>query len=814
MVRRKKQNSVLDTKIKISLGKSAYSNVLVQKELTIGAFFNTLTTPEIRPKKDGKYFIFASFKENERNAHNVGQYYGAAIDIDDSSISIADIRAALRTYCYALYTTYSHKRPGKGDRYRIVIPYKYPVSANDHIDIVLYLTDRLGFDSVDLSSKTLSLPMYLPSVSQAYASQFHYEYRRGKLLDPASETIRDKVPEIKFKRFSDQNLTHEPIDINKSVQDGERNSSLARIVGKFIQQGMAKDDVMQMASTFNTTKIVPPLDDAEVETIVNSVIKSHSRNTGDLAWGFDEIVRRMADKKRAVDEYEQICKIIAYGKLHNKFTPAELEILVNELRVKTGVTKKTINSALTDASLDIQGQEQENVEEVVKNESESIRQRFKNWVFIATDDRLYNIYTGEYYKREAFNAMFHMPDLKVAIFTILVKYNLINKVSRVEFDPLEKAIYTRNRVKYVNTYIDPDIEAVDGDYSILTDHFEYLLPNETERNIVLDFISFLIQKPGHKIRWMPIIKGTKGVGKSIIAEKIIMPLIGYPNFGKVDNQLIKSDFNAWQLNKQLIVFEELNIGESAKEKKIFTDRLKSFITDDISKAHRKGMDPYDVINRSCCIGFTNFHDPVVITVDERRFCMIRTEAKPKEDIYYKRLIRWCENNVGVMYHYFMNRDVKKFRYMRAPETEYTAEVRATSVPWPASILYEAAMSTKHIDVTKYGMLTYSSIIELIKNNSTGKYRALADDLGSPGSSLSKALNTALNDLGYRRLEFSERKDQRLFIRGKKEHIWVLPGKLAAIKLLRATEVRNKLNDVTDVLTAISNRNDINTDQWD
>lgn len=765
----------LDKVIKISLGQTAYSNELKPKTLSIGKFFDALRTPKKRGKKDGPYFVFASFKQNERNAQNVKHYYGAAIDIDDSSISLDVIRSTLSSYTYCLYTTYSHTLEGKGDRYRIVIPYRFPIAPNDHVDIVLYLIDKLGFDSIDLSSKTLSLPMYLPAVNNQNEDKFHYEVHKRALLNPASEMIRDAVPEIKFKHFNDDHASHTPIDINANIESGERNSSLARIVGKFLNQGSSRADVMSMAKTFNETKIIPPLDDKEVSIIVNSVIKAHSRNHGDLAWGFDEILSRLSSKAQAKDEYKHICRILAYGKLHNKFSPSELEILVNELKKQTGLTKATVNSEITSASLEIQGKDEELNEDTVKEESETIRQKFKNWVYIAQDDRIYNIYTGEYFKREAFNAMFHMPELKNAMFNILIKYNLINKVSRLEFDPEEKPIYTRNKIKHGNTYIAPDVEPVKGDVSPLIEHFEYLFPSDYERGIVLDFIGFLIQFPGRKIRWMPIIKGHKGIGKSIIAEQILLPMIGISNLGKVDNVLLKSDFNAWQLNKQLIVFEELNVGDSQKEKRIFTERLKSFITDNLSKAHRKGMDPYDVINKACCLAFTNFDDPVIITMDERRFCMLRTDASPKPDKYYSHFIKWCNSHAAEMFYYFQHRDVSEFRYMAAPHTDFTEEVKTISMPWPSSILYDLKKG-KFPKYTGLGCLTLNQIIQIIKANSAGKYLQYAEDFMSTGSGSYKALNISLSDLSFKKYTRPGKQDDRVCINGKKETVWMLPAR--------------------------------------
>ena len=793
MLRKRKKSSLdLNKKVNIALGKTAFSNAIVQKELTVKTLFNRLQTPEIRAKKDGKYFIFADFKEDKRNALNVKHYYGATIDIDNAKISLKKIRHKLMKYTYCLYTTFSHKMKGKGNRYRIVIPYKLHVTPEEHVDLVLYFMDLLGIgEGVDLSSKTLSLPMYLPAVNKHNSDHFNCIINNGIYFNPNSEHIRDAIPQLRLKYYNSES-TYNPVDINKDIEEGERNAELTRVVGSFIAKGSSKESALELAQTFNETKIHPPLDEDEVEQIVNSVIKAHSRNHNDLLWGFDEIMSRMQSSENAVQEFEHLCKMIAYGRLHNKFSVPQQEMLVNELREKTNLKKTTVNQQVSKASLEIQGEDEKVLEEAIVDQSESIKERFANWVYVATDDRLYNVVTGELYKRESFNAMFQTADLNSPMFNILIKYNLINKVSRFEFDPTKKSIYTRNRLKYVNTYIPPDIEPEEGDVTPLLKHFEYLFPSDKDRNIVLDFIAHLVQKPGKKIRWMLVIKGSKGIGKTLIAEKVILNVIGFSNIGKVENQLVKSDFNAWQLNKQLVVFEELNLGDSAREKKQMTEKLKSFITDNIMKAHRKGLDPYDVVNKSCSIGFTNEELPIVITTDERRFCMVRTDAKPKTDKYYEKFVKYVDKNTPKIYNYFMERDIKKFPYQVAPTTDYTLEVKQLSLGWPMNILWELAQG-KYSKYVRHYCITYGDIVRIIKARSTERHKMLAEDLNSVGSTLAKSLICQMRDFGFRKLEKPGKRDQRFFIKGKKQTIWILPDKKNEIAKIPTALIRKELN---------------------
>ena len=761
----------LKKQVKIALGRTAFSSEIIRKTVTVETLFNQLEKPEIREKKDGKYFIFASFSEKIRNAQTLQSYYGAAIDIDHGNLNIQDIIKAYEDYTYFIYTTFNHKI--KGNRYRVIIPYKTAVSPADHVNAVLYLSDLVNIKDVDIASKTLSLPTYLPACSKKTLKFYRSKKHIAKFFNPISSYIKKHVEKLKIKILKTEE-TLKKLDINNEVFEGERDVTLSRLVGKFIKTGANADEVFHMARTFNETKFKPPLPESEVDKVVKSVLKTHSRNHDDLDWGFSEIMRRMEDKAQAKEDFEHICKIIANQKLKNKLSAADLDILISELRNKTNVRKAVINQSITQASLEIQGAEETILETQIVEQAESIKERFKNWVYVGTEDKLYNMETGDSFKREAFNIMFTNHQLKASIFNVLIKYSLIPKVSKMEFDPEQDYIYTRDKVTFVNTYIEPDVIPEKGNVDKVLNHFRYLIPDRYERDIVLNFIAFMVQNPGKKIRWMLVIKGGKGIGKTLIAEHIILNVIGASNLGKVSNTLIKSEFNAWQLNKQLIIFEEFDTGKNQQEKEKFTESLRSFITDGILPAHKKGVDPYDVVNKSCCMGFTNKEIPISITMDERRFCMIRTDVSPKPDAYYEDIVKFCSENQAALRYYFLNREIKNFRYQVAPPTTYTEEIKALSMPWPSSILYDLAKG-KFPEYSEFGCLTYRDIVALIKQQSTGKFRNIAEEFHSAGSSSSKSLQEKLKDLKFKKIERLGKRDSRFFIKGEKQFVWVLPG---------------------------------------
>lgn len=762
-------------KVVISLGTSVYSNEIVQKEITISQLFKRLSEPKIQQNKDGRYFIFASFTGKQRNAKSVKEHYGAVIDLDDTSLTLEAIKKKFAKHPHCIYSTHSHKAPGKGDRFRLVLPYKNPIDNTTHVETMLYLMDSLGAKDVDLSSKALSRPMYLPAVHPKRKKHFEYfSNLEGLYFNPLKQSIRDEIARLRFE--SDEGelaKSSEPFNPNEKVDEGGRNDALARFIGKTIKTGMAVDEVLPMAESWNQLQLNPPLNDKEVKTIFDSIVNSHKRNHGDLVWGYDEIISRIKKSEDIANEFDHILDIVTTGKSKKKLKNSQIDLIIDSLAKKSKVGKRTIQQELTSKELELAGRLEESNEEGFESTTENLRKDFKQWVYVASDDRVYNLKTGEYYKREAFAAMFATPNVEGSLFGMIMKYNLMKKVSRLEFDPSEPEIYIRGGVRYANTYIPPDIFPLPGSILTVLKHFEYLIPDDYERKILLDFIAHLVQHPGVKIRWMPVIKGGKGIGKTIIAEKIILPIIGFTNFGKVNNEVIKSDFNAWQLDKQLVVFEELDIGANQKEKEMLTDKLKSFITDNILTAHRKGLDPYDTINKANALAFTNKDDAIIITPDERRFCMIRTDVKPKPDGYYQKLANFTDKNLAHIYYFFMERDLSDFSPLRAPETDYTKEVKSLSMGWPGSLISQWLEDSQH-PIHTAGCATHHQLVETIKAESTGRYRSLADDLQSAGSAQAKKLYYALRNFGFTNYENPNAKDGRIRINGKLEKVWLFP----------------------------------------
>lgn len=81
-------------------------------------------------------------------------------------------------------------------------------------------------------------------------------------------------PEYFFKKASENKQQTDLRPIYKGVSEGNRNTSLARLVGSWVNDGLSCEECMEMAFLWNQ-KNDPPMKDKEVEQTVLSIYRRH-----------------------------------------------------------------------------------------------------------------------------------------------------------------------------------------------------------------------------------------------------------------------------------------------------------------------------------------------------------------------------------------------------------------------------------------------------------------------------------------------------------------------------------------------------------
>ena len=147
---------------------------------------------------------------------------------------------------------------------------------------------------------------------------------------------------------------------------------------------------------------------------------------------------------------------------------------------------------------------------------------------------------------------------------------------------------------------------------------EFAIPDPTQRNHLLDWVSWCLQNEAQKPTWSILLYSEeKGTGKSTIGE-VLEALFGADNTSAVNGiRSLTQRFAADVLSKKLIVAEEVHISSYSDE----GNALKDIITNDRVTVEPKYQAAVTIPQKSCFL-FTTNHKPLWLEGGERRYYVI------------------------------------------------------------------------------------------------------------------------------------------------------------------------------------------------
>lgn len=281
----------------------------------------------------------------------------------------------------------------------------------------------------------------------------------------------------------------------------------------------------------------------------------------------------------------------------------------------------------------------EMVESVGFLRAEQMVELFKGCVYARDIDRVW-MPNGELLKPAAFNVFFGgyqflMDDIGKKTtdeaFKAFTRNPMLRapQVAAVTFDPnLEPgAIVTDFKGRdAVNTWLPPVVKEIDGDPSPFLNHLAKVLPDERDRQILLSWMAALVQYPGHKFAWAPVLQGVEGNGKSFFAmccAAAVSPLYSHTPRSK---DLVK-EFNSWMHRKLFAIVDEARVDTPE-----MIEALRNLITEETQTIEPKGVDA------DSQRVFTNFmftmNDKRAMkkTRNDRRLAMFYTAQQCEADI--------------------------------------------------------------------------------------------------------------------------------------------------------------------------------------
>ena len=233
----------------------------------------------------------------------------------------------------------------------------------------------------------------------------------------------------------------------------------------------------------------------------------------------------------------------------------------------------------------------------------------------------------------------------------------------------EDVLMRRDGDLYGNRWRNARPNSAPGDASPWLRHVERMLPDETERNHVLNVMAYKLQNPHKKINHAVLHIGHPGSGKDTMWQPFLWAIGGkaLANVAIVRNEEITSQWG-YALESEVMVFEELRQAE-AKDRRALENHLKPIIAapPEYLQVNRKGLHPYQALNRVFVLAFSNERVPLSLPSDDRRWFVVYSEAGRMSDTEGQAIWNWFETGgQSAVANWLAERDVSNFNPGAAP----------------------------------------------------------------------------------------------------------------------------------------------------
>ena len=307
--------------------------------------------------------------------------------------------------------------------------------------------------------------------------------------------------------------------------------------------------------------------------------------------------------------------------------------------------------------------------------------------------------SGEVLKPEAFVALHaHITD---EIRDIVLSGDGVTKVSGIDFDPSQPEFFVRNGATYYNAWRGLESFGRPGDITPWWQHLCLLVPEEREREHLLNCLAFTLQRPAEKINHCIVFGGHYGIGKDTLFWPLDQALGRHAK--QISGDALTRDFNDYLNEAKLVTLQEVEMG-SHREAKVIDNRLKPMIAapPDTLYINPKGQGAYHIRNVVFLILYHNGDHPVIINEGDRRYFVLSSslrvtdpatgEQRPEWAQYFNQLWYWMDQCRGweAIVHFLLSRDVSQFNPKAAPPmTEGKADIIEQSRSGAESLVFDA-----------------------------------------------------------------------------------------------------------------------------
>ena len=309
---------------------------------------------------------------------------------------------------------------------------------------------------------------------------------------------------------------------------------------------------------------------------------------------------------------------------------------------------------------------------------------YARFAYVVSDDTYFDLQARREMSRGAFNAVFRHVSCKSIHTDRRVEASVCYDENRqaagarvlegVTYAAGDSVLVTQDGDVYGNRWIDarPDLSGVaPGDIDVWLAHAERLIPDQQEREHVFNVMAYKLQNPKVKINHAVLHGGDEGCGKDSLWAPFLWSVCGpsMRNRGLVDGKSINSRWG-YALESEVMILNELKEPE-ASERRALANSLKPIIAapPDTLTIERKGLHPYDMVNRVFVLAFTNHQVSITLETQDRRWFCVWSDAPKMTEDEGKALWKWYEaGGMARVARWLQERDVAAFSPKATPMT--------------------------------------------------------------------------------------------------------------------------------------------------
>jgi hypothetical protein len=317
-----------------------------------------------------------------------------------------------------------------------------------------------------------------------------------------------------------------------------------------------------------------------------------------------------------------------------------------------------------------------------------------------------------------------------------------------------------------NMWTDPGVKLLEGEPTIFLKHITYLIPNERERTLLLQWLAWIVQHPEQKVMFAILIIGRSGTGKSWLG-KLMERIFGADSVVLISqDDMITEKFNAFYENKRFVFLHECPPDETAK----LLDKMKGLVTETHIHVRRMRELHYKAENFANLMAISN--EPVNIKLTNRRWAVIRAADDPAapdgsaaHKKYYDRL--WgvvpldgtITEEARRVLQYLRTLPLDDFNRLVAPLTGTKQDAAETGDDG----LVQARVANAYLNKEgpfRFNLLTAEEVARHI------------------GGGSGRGLTSPMEEVGLRKLRRADGRDVQVTIDGKRPRLWAINAAVA------------------------------------